>query len=212
MDTKQTKTIGEHYVAAELARRGWAPAMTRDGLERSDILAVFTKEDDRRMIEVQVKTARVDGKRPASWPLGTKAQQASTSGREYFVLVAVPKVNKAAPDYFVVPRNHLAAAAWITHMAWLRAPDIPDGKRNVGVDRARVHSGVFDGYRNAWDLLHIDDFDAESRLPRNYEALASDPKIGLPPGHPWGRVHSLVGGPAEREIALGPSSARQSKV
>src|SRR3954451_24010296 len=31
VDTKQTKTIGEHHVAAELARRGWAPALTRDG-------------------------------------------------------------------------------------------------------------------------------------------------------------------------------------
>lgn len=41
-DTKQTKTVGEHHVAAELARRGWAPALTRDGVERTDILAVDT--------------------------------------------------------------------------------------------------------------------------------------------------------------------------
>ncbi len=30
-DTKQTKSIGEHYVCAMLARCGWAPALTRDG-------------------------------------------------------------------------------------------------------------------------------------------------------------------------------------
>jgi len=53
-DTKQTKTIGEHHVASELARRGWAPALTRDGLERTDILAVHTKPASRRMVEVQV--------------------------------------------------------------------------------------------------------------------------------------------------------------
>jgi predicted AAA+ superfamily ATPase len=56
-DTKQTKTIGEHLVASELARRGWAPALTRDGLERTDILAVDTGPS-RRMVEIQVKSAR----------------------------------------------------------------------------------------------------------------------------------------------------------
>ena len=55
VDTKQTKTVGEHHVASELARRGWAPALTRDGLERTDILAVHTV--GRRQIEVQVKPA-----------------------------------------------------------------------------------------------------------------------------------------------------------
>jgi hypothetical protein len=48
-DTKQTKTIGEHHVASELARRGWAPALTRDGLERTDILAVLTEGLSRRL-------------------------------------------------------------------------------------------------------------------------------------------------------------------
>ena len=83
-DTKQTKTIGEHHVASELARRGWAPALTRDGLERTDILAVFTTPEKRRMIEVQVKTARESGAGLVNWPLGAKAQGLSKHEREYF--------------------------------------------------------------------------------------------------------------------------------
>ncbi|WP_308796342.1 hypothetical protein [Agromyces silvae] len=74
VDTKQTKTIGEHHVAAELARRGWAPALTRDGLERTDILAVLAEGHQRRLVEIQVKAARgskVDG---ISWPLGSKSR------------------------------------------------------------------------------------------------------------------------------------------
>ena len=185
MDTKQTKTIGEHYVAAELARRDWAPAMTRDGLERTDILAVFTQQDDRRLIEVQVKTSRVVGQRPGSWLLGSKAQQPSMSGREYFVLVALPSSMDGAPVYYVVPRNHLAAAAWISHMAWLTEPGVPVGKRNAGVDQSRVSAGVFAAYEGAWDLLHVDDRDVESRLPENYRELAGRPQVGLPPEHPW---------------------------
>jgi hypothetical protein len=38
VDSKLTKTVGEHWVCATLARHDWAPALTRDGLERTDIL------------------------------------------------------------------------------------------------------------------------------------------------------------------------------
>jgi hypothetical protein len=57
MDTKMVKTVGEHWVCATLARHGWAPALSRDGLERTDILAVNTKSTDRPIVEIQVKTA-----------------------------------------------------------------------------------------------------------------------------------------------------------
>ena len=73
-DTKQSKTIGEHHVAAEMARRGWAPALTRDGLERTDILAVLTTGEQRLLVEVQVKTARGARMESISWPLGRVSQ------------------------------------------------------------------------------------------------------------------------------------------
>ncbi|WP_426724920.1 hypothetical protein [Curtobacterium flaccumfaciens] len=71
-DTKQTKIISEHAVAVELARRCLAPALTREGPKRTDILALELA-GSRTMIEVQVKVAR--GRRPRlSWPLGKKSQ------------------------------------------------------------------------------------------------------------------------------------------
>ena len=111
VDTKQTKTIGEHHVASELARRGWAPALTRDGLERTDIVAVFAQPDNRRMIEVQVKTAQGSQSRPINWPLGAKAQGPSQHEREYFVMVSVTSELEIPPRCFTVPRSHVAAAA-----------------------------------------------------------------------------------------------------
>lgn len=57
-DTKLTKSVGEHWACSELARWGWAAALTRDGLERTDLLAVGTHLPDRPTIEIQVKTAR----------------------------------------------------------------------------------------------------------------------------------------------------------
>jgi len=71
-DTKMVKSVGEHWVCATLARHGWAPALTRDGVERTDILAVATTLQDRPMVEIQVKTASKMSN-TTSWPLSSKA-------------------------------------------------------------------------------------------------------------------------------------------
>ncbi|BDD82487.1 hypothetical protein TPB0596_22500 [Tsukamurella pulmonis] len=184
-DTKQTKTIGEHYVASELARRDWAPALTRDGLERTDILAVYATGHDRRQIEVQVKTARYKQAKRVSWPIGVKSQGSSAHEREYFVLVAVPDDVLIAPRSFVVPRDHVAAAAWISHMHWYTEPGVPAGQRNAGVDRSRVAMWVFADYEDRWDLLHIDGRNVPVLLPAQYREYAREERVGLPPGHPW---------------------------
>jgi hypothetical protein len=185
VDRKQTKTIGEHYVASELARRGWAPAFTRDGLERTDILAVLADGDERRMIEVQVKAAsgpRVEG---LSWPLGTKSQGPSKGPHKYFVMVAIPHERTLPPRGLVVPRIHVAAAAWIEHMDWLTQPGVPPGQRNAPVERARVSFPTFRDYEGRWDLLEHDQSDVPVLLPKRFRDLALDRRVGLPPGHEW---------------------------
>lgn len=185
VDTKQTKTVGEHHVASALARRGWAPALTRDGLERTDILAVDTADPARRQVEVQVKTARGKRMDRVSWPLGSKTQGPSAHPREYFVLVVVPDDDRLPLRDFVVPRSHVAAAAWISHMNWLTEPDVPSGQRNAPVDRARVLLPVFERYEDRWDLLHVDDSDAPVLLPQEYREYAVEARVGLPPEHTW---------------------------
>lgn len=187
VDTKQTKTIGEHHVASELARRGWAPALTRDGLERTDILAVGAEGPERRLVEVQVKAARGPRMESISWPLGTKSQGPSLHEREYFVLVAVPHDLRQRPRNFVIPRIHVAAAAWIEHMNWLTDPDAPVGKRNAPVDRSRVWLRTLVAYEDRWDLLDIDQSSAPVLLPAEYRDLALSERVGLPPNHEWRR-------------------------
>lgn len=187
MDTKQTKTIGEHHVAAELARRGWAPALTRDGLERTDILAALTDPQNRRLVEIQVKTARGAVWKSISWPLGPKSQAPSQHESEYFVMVAVPHDLTVPPRNFVVPRSHVAAAAWIEHMNWLTEPGIEPGKRNAPVERSRVSLTTFARYEDRWDLLLIDESKAPVLLPERYRDLAKEKRVGLPPDHAWRR-------------------------
>lgn len=182
-DTKQTKTIGEHHVCAVLARHGWAPALTRDGLERTDILAVHT-HGERPRIEVQVKSAR--GRTPrCSWPLGLKSQQPAVNDREWFVLVAIDPEPSVPLRDFVVPRDHVAAAAWISHMGWLTDPAAPAGKRKALVENSRVLLPILAGYEDRWDLLSTPTKNVPVLLPSHYRDLAIDPRVGLPAGHPW---------------------------
>ena len=73
-----TKTVGEHWVCATLARHNWAPALTRDGITRTDFLAVGTHLARCPAVEIQVKTASGTGSR-VSWLLGGVTQVVAAS-------------------------------------------------------------------------------------------------------------------------------------
>ena len=176
-----TKQVGEHWVCSVMAGYGWGVALTRDGLEHTDILGVHSVT--RAMVEVQVKATGFST-RP-SWPLNLKAQQPAVSEREWFLLVARSSRAEDAPTGYVVPRDHVAAATWISHRNWLTEPGVAPGKRNAGHDRARVFASVFEGYRDRWDLLMAPTTAAPVMLPTEYRDHALSERVGIPEGHPW---------------------------
>lgn len=184
VDTKLVKARGEHWVCSVLAGVGWSVALTRDGVERTDILAAHS--ETARMIEVQVKAASYAPK--PNWRMNKKAQQFARSDREWFVFVALDESPWGANRAFVVPRDHASAAAWIHHQHWLTDPGVPAGQRNTGLDQARVPADTFKGYENRWDLLQRPTTDAPVLLSPSLRAFAFEPRVGLPPGHPWGVV------------------------
>ena len=77
-DKKVIKSAGEHWVCSVLARFDWATALTRDGVERTDVLAVHPGG---RQISIQVKTA--SPARKPRFPLGEKGCLPSTSDTEW---------------------------------------------------------------------------------------------------------------------------------
>ena len=183
VDTKMVKTAGEHTVCAALARHGWAPALTRDGIARTDILAVATHLPERPTVELQVKAASQSGTR-TSWELNEKAQQFARSKHEWFAFVLLPRPPMPA-RCFVVPRDHVAAAAWAVHMNWLTNPDVPPGTRNAPLGRARVNDSVWAEYEDRWDLMEEPTTSAPVLLPDFVRAFMKLDRVGLPPGHPW---------------------------
>ncbi len=139
------------------------------------------------MIEIQVKGARGPRFERITWPLGLKSQKPALQEGEYFVLVAIPTSVDDRPRFFVVPRDHVAAAAYIGHQDWLHDPDVAPGTRRATLDQSRVSIPVFARYEDRWDLLDGDQSAAPVLLPKRFHALATEERVGLPPGHPWHR-------------------------
>lgn len=185
VDNKLTKSSGEHWVCSVMSRLGWAVALTRDGLERTDILAVDPQAAPRRSIEVQVKTCNGIDDRRNGWPIGEKAQTPARSDAEWFVLVALGAQASSQPRSFVVPRDHVAAAAWIQHMQWLHDPTVPARQRNTPVGGARVKIWMFADYEDRWELLREPTTVAPVLLPTQFRDLVLNHTVELPPGHPW---------------------------
>lgn len=186
-DTKMTKSAGEHWVCSVLSRYGWAAALTRDELERTDILAVQTEGSGRQAIEVQVKSMRRQRLEAKNrWQLGVNAQKPARSDHEWYALVMLDPVHLTdAPRTFIIPRDHAAAAAWIGHRKWQNEPGVPSGRRNPGMEQARVGTDILADYEDRWDLLGTKTNQVPIMLPWEYRTLAADPRIGLPDGHPW---------------------------
>jgi hypothetical protein len=115
-----------------------------------------------------------------------KSQQPALSRHEWYALVMLdPDKPTAAPRTFIVPRDHVAAAAWIGHMNWLTDPSAPPGRRNAGLDQARVGIETVQRYEDCWNLLGTPTDKVRVMLPEWYRELAAGPRVGLPEGHPW---------------------------
>lgn len=181
MDKKLVGSAGEHLVCSVLAQFNWAAALTREGVARTDVLAVNAGTG--RTISIQVKTRWVRAGLPCNFPLGLKDILPATSPTEWYVMVKLEGNAPAASRFFVVPRDHVAAAAWISHQSWLTDPNAPQGTRNAPQSQARVWDAVWMDYESRWDLLDGPADSVPILLPTSLRA--GQARVGLPPGHPW---------------------------
>lgn len=181
VDTKLVKSAGEHWVCGVLSKLGWAAALTRDGIARTDVLAAHSLTG--AMIEVQVKTASSAPR--TSFMLGEKGCIRSRNDHEWYVLVALAPEAWERPQAYVVLRDHVAAGTWIRHMEWQTSPTVAPGKRNTGIGRARIDAWVFARYEQRWDLLNAPASDAPVMLPPKFRDWVALDRVGLPADHPW---------------------------
>lgn len=108
-DTKAVKSVGEFWTCCKLAMNGWAPALTRNGLERTDILAERSHAPfDVTQISVQVKTSRNE-----RWALNPAKIGSQRSLYEWFVLVSDGmKTSRPCPAILFLGIMYLLEHGW----------------------------------------------------------------------------------------------------
>jgi hypothetical protein len=113
--TGLTGAAGEYHVAAELSRRGWLATVTIKNAPGTDVLAQDLVTG--QMVSIQVKTASPGN----DLQLSAKAEAATAERNAWFVMVQLGALD-VRPNFFVVPRNVVAACLFAEHTWWVRTP------------------------------------------------------------------------------------------
>lgn len=156
------------------------------------------------MREIQVKTAST----VPSWQVGEKGTERALSDREWYALVQLGWPEER-PRCWIVPRDHLAAATWISHMSWLLDPNIAPGTRNAGIDRARLGPEEIANYAERWDLLEFPTPEVPVMLPESMREAVE--RVGLPEGHPWRDGLPSWIAPPETQPGVGSVPSRRGR-
>jgi hypothetical protein len=197
-DTSRTGAAGAFHTAAQLAQRGWDASLTLGNAPRTDIVAQHGA--GQRLVAIQCKASNGG----SGFSLSAGCEATSAPGRdEWFVLITLWDADRR-PDFYVVPRNIVAAYIFVGHRAWLTGTS-KAGAPHKDSTRRDVERGAVSLYQERWDLLDGSAANVPYWLPDWVFEWA--PRTGLPPGHPGlrkpddGIVRPAAGGWA---AALGP--------
>ena len=144
---QQTARAGEHYVAAELNRRGAYAVTFAGNMPKIDILACDV--DQKETIQIQVKTRRT-GTWHTSNDEGQKLKRRPKETK-FWIFVDISKSNDP-PEYFIVPDWWMRNNIQETHEAYLRKKrgKITTKSKHHNVDVKRINK-----WKNRWDILRL---------------------------------------------------------
>src|SRR5262249_13872010 len=86
-----------------------------------------------------------------SWVLGLKDETPSARADSWYVLVAL-RGETVRPDFYVIPRNHVAAQLYVGHRNWLRSPG-RGGKPRQDNPMRNIYPSEIQAYKEDWDAL-----------------------------------------------------------
>jgi len=110
---------GEHYVMAELLRRGLIAAKAPEGVPNFDI--VITDINGERLAAIQVKTRRDYKGGDKGWHMKAK-HDTLVAERMFYVFVDVGHDEGSSVSFFVMPSHVVAETCKLSHEIWLQTP------------------------------------------------------------------------------------------
>lgn len=168
MSRQLTGAAGEFFVAAELSRRGWAANVTPRGVERTDVLAQHPETGD--VVALQVKTTTTTG---TSFTLGEKDETPTHTINEWYALVGLGAAD-SLPDYYLLPRNHVAVLLYVHHFVW-RRESAKDGTPHRDTLRRNISAKNITHAKDAWAQLERPTPEIPLVLSPFYQAIFDKP-------------------------------------
>lgn len=155
---------GEHYVMAELLRRGYIAALAPQGVPNVDI--VVTDREGARLCSIQVKTRRFGSN--GGWMMNAKHERI-TGERLFYCFVDFQKESEK-PLVFIVPANVVANVLSTSHQKWLTTPGrsgqthkntpvrqfLPSYSHIFLEEKHSFGDGWLNRYREKWDILGLE--------------------------------------------------------
>lgn len=173
--TGLTGAAGEYHVAAQLSQRGWLATITIKNSPGTDVLAQHV--DTGALVAVQTKTTATASQ---GWILGAKDEKPTERTDSWYVLVGMHGENER-PDFYVLPRNHVAAHLWVGYQHWLTTPG-RGGKPHQENTLRNIYPSEVSAYKEDWDALLAPSTNRPYALPDTFAIHVKE--FGLPPGHP----------------------------
>jgi hypothetical protein len=172
---------GEYLVAAELSRRGWLATVTVKNAPATDVLAQHVASG--HVVAIQSKTTTSADR----WVLGVKSESPTQKLNEWVVLVRLRRHDER-PEFWICPRNHVAALLWVQHRAWLAEPG-RGGRKHQDNPMRNIRSDAVAAYKEQWEWL----LRPTSRIQYQFSDWFTEhvPRFGLPNGHPDRRKFGL---------------------
>jgi len=167
-------TAGEYHVVAELSKRGWLATITIKNAPGTDVLAQHV--DTGRLVAIQTKTSTASD----SFILGVKDETPTERDDAWYVLVRLRGLDQR-PDFYVMPRNHVSAACFVSHRNWLVKPG-RGGRAHQDNPMRQIDQSDIQSYRERWDWLLEPATHVQYELPDWFGRDVAD--VGLPEGHP----------------------------
>lgn len=162
-ETTLLGAAGEHYVMAELLRRGYIAALAPQGVPNMDI--VVTDISGANLCAIQVK-ARLEKGSDGGWHMRPKHEQL-TEARLFYCFVDFGASVEAIPRTYVMPAAKVAEVIARSHASWLSLPGAGGRVRRDSTVRRLLPnydyayrpnpnpypSGWMNEYLGAWHLL-----------------------------------------------------------
>jgi len=147
---QQVARAGEHFVVAELNKRGAFAVTFAGNMPKIDLIAC--NQDQSRTIHIQVKTKR-GGRTWHSSIVGSKPMNPPADETNFWVFVDLGDLN-ASPRYWVVPDWWIRDNIYRTHKAYL---DSHGGKRARNPDSTHhaIDESRLKEWQGRWDILGI---------------------------------------------------------